>query len=184
MAENRLTKKVFLWDKQLNDSNQITSWSSELKCIFRNSNPFNIKSTTTEMQQIFKIKQQNYLKAECEIKPKLRTFTKIKNFQEIPAYIVKPLTFVKRRSIGKTRLGSLQIRLETGRFSRPVLEEHLRICLVCDQVNHGGQQIEKNVNNLEQCEQLSIVLNHPENVKPTSQILISAFDMRSQIINQ
>ena len=140
----------------------------------------------------------------------MRTFTKIKFFQEIPAYIVKPLTFVQRRCIGKTRLGSLQIRLETGRFSRPVLEEHLRICLVCDQVNHGGQQIEnehhfificgsynilriewlnkltvpENFNNLEQCEQLSIVLNHPENVKPTSQFLISAFDMRSKIINK
>ena len=28
MAENRLTKKVFLWDKHLNDSNRISSWSS------------------------------------------------------------------------------------------------------------------------------------------------------------
>ena len=64
MGENRLTKKVFLWDKQLIDSNQITSWSSELKCIFsdcnmldiyENCNPFNIKSTMTGMQQIFKI---------------------------------------------------------------------------------------------------------------------------------
>lgn len=85
MGENRRTKEVFLWDKQLNDSNQITSWSSEIKCIFSdcnmldiygNCNPFNMKSTTTEMQQIFKIKQQNYLKDECEIKPKLSLHSK------------------------------------------------------------------------------------------------------------
>ena len=199
---------------------QISSWSSELKSIFRecnmlniyeNCNPFSIKSTIAEMQLIFQTKQQNYLKAECETKPKLRTFTKIKNFQEIPAYIVKPLTFLQRRFIGKTRLGSLQIRLETGRFSRPILEEHLRICLVCDQVNHGGQQIDwewtsfhficgtysmlrrewlnkltvpQHFNYLDQCDQLKIVLNHPENVKPTSQFIISAFDMRSKIINK
>ena len=162
------------------------------------------------MQQLFKTKQQTYLKAECQIKPKLRTFMKIKNFTEIPAYIVKPLSFVQRRFIGKTRLGSLQIRLETGRFSRPVLEEHLRICLVCVQGNHGGHQVENehhfificrtydnlrrewlekitvpdNFNNLEQSEKLSIVLNHPDNVKPTSQFIISAFDMRSKIINK
>ena len=178
--------------------------------IYDNCNPFNIKSTIADMQQIFKTKQQNYLKEECEIKPKLRTFLKIKNFKEIPAYIVKPLTFLQRRSIGKTRLGSLQIRLETGRFSRPVLDEHLRICLVCDQVNHGGHQIEnehhfificstysmlrrewlnkltvpQDFNYLDQCDQLKIVLNHPENVKPTSQFIISAFDMRSKTINK
>ena len=105
MAENRLTKKAFLWDKELNDSNQISFWSSEIKCIFSDCNmlhiydncsPFNVKSTTTEMQQLFKTKQQTYLKAECQIKPKLRTFMKIKNFTEIPAYIVKPLSFVQR----------------------------------------------------------------------------------------
>ena len=221
MSENRLTKKVFLWDKNLNDSNQMSSWSSEIKSIFSDCNmlhiydncsPFNVKSTTTEMQLLFKIQQQNYLKAECQTKPKLRTFIKIKNFSEIPAYIVKPLSFVQRRHIGKTRLGSLQIRLETGRYSRPVLEEHLRTCLVCVQGNHEGHQdqvenehhfificrtyanlrrewLEKitvpdNFDNLEQCEQLSIVLNHPDNVKLTSQFVISAFDMRSKVINK
>ena len=162
------------------------------------------------MQEIFKIQQQNYLKAACQVKPKLRTFIKIKNFTEIPAYVVKPLSFVQRRFIGKTRLGSLQIRLETGRYSRPVLAEHLRICLICDQGNPPEGQIENehhfificstydnlrrewlnkisvpaNFSTLEKCEQLSIVLNHPDNVKPTSQFLISAFDMRSKIINK
>ena len=41
-----------------------------------------------------------------------------------------------------------------------------------------------NFNNLEHSEKLSIVLNHPDTVKPTSQFIISAFDMRSKIINK
>ena len=41
-----------------------------------------------------------------------------------------------------------------------------------------------NFNTLDKYEQLSIVLNHPDNVKPTSQYLISAFDTRSKIINK
>ena len=193
MGENRLTKKVFLWDKQLNDANQISSWSSEIKSIFSECNmlniydtcsPFNIKSTINEMQQIFKTKQQMYLKAECESKPKLRTFSKIKNFQEIPAYIVKPLTFLQRRFIGKTRLGSLQIRLETGRFSRPVLEEHLRICLVCDQVNHGGQQIENEHHFIFICSTYNTLRRELLKKLTIPQFIISAFDMRSKIINK
>ena len=183
MGENRLTKKVFLWDKQLNDSNQLSSWSSEIKSIFsdcnmldiyENCSPFNVKSTTTEMQEIFKTQQQNYLKAECQEKPKLRTFIKIKNFTEIPAYVVKPLSFVQRRFIGKTRLGSLQIRLETGRYSRPVLAEHLRICLICDQGNPEGQQIENEHHFIFICstyDNLRIPVN-------------CAFYMRSKIVNE
>ena len=42
MADNRLTRKVFLWDKQLNDSNQISSWSSEIKSIFSDCNMLHI----------------------------------------------------------------------------------------------------------------------------------------------
>ena len=45
-------------------------------------------------------------------------------------------------------------------------------------------KLEGNFNTLEHSEQLRIVLNHPDNVKPKSQSLIRAFDMRSKIINK
>ena len=218
MDESRLTRKIFNWDRQLNDANVISSWSTEVKNIFYECNmatmyddinPFAIKCTTTKMQEIFLKKQQTYLKAECESKPKLRTFVQFKNFFEIPPYVVKPLSFVQKKFISKTRLGSLPIRLETGRFSRPRLEEHLRICLVCDQGAFGDQNVEnehhyifvcrayenlratwlsklnlpENFGGLQDFEQLGIVLNKAENVKLTSQFLIDAYDMRSKILN-
>ena len=89
MDENRLTRKIFNWDRQLNESNTVSSWSNEVKSIFSecnmnsfydNINPFAVKCTITKMHEISLSKQQNYLKAECEIKPKLRTFVKFKNF--------------------------------------------------------------------------------------------------------
>ena len=58
-----------------------------------------------------------------------------KMFQEQPAYISKPLTFHQRRSIAKTRLGCLPVRLETGRYSIPRLPEEERVCLVCKPPN-------------------------------------------------
>ena len=69
-----------------------------------------------------------------------------------------------------------------------VKNEHHFIFICCTYDNLRREWLEKitvpdNFNNLEQCEKLSIVLNHPDNVKPTSQFIISAFDMRSKIIN-
>ena len=218
MDENRLMRKIFNWDRQLNESNTISSWSNEVKSIFSecnmisfydNTNPFAVKCTITKMHEIFLSKQHYYLKAECETKPKLRTFVKFKNFFGIPSYVLKPLSFVQKKFISKTRLGSLPIRLETGRFSRPILEEHLRICLICNQGAFGGQNVENehhfifvcgayatireiwmsklilpvNFEGLQENEQLGLVLNDANNVKLTSQFLIDAYDMRSKILN-
>ena len=36
--DNRLMKKVFLWDKHLNESNLLKSWSSEVQSILYNNN--------------------------------------------------------------------------------------------------------------------------------------------------
>ena len=77
---------------------------------------------------------------ECSEKPKLRTFVKFKDFTNTPAYLTKPLSFVQRKVVAKTRLGCLEIRLETGQWVRPRLTEEERICLVCENV-------EKNVEN-------------------------------------
>jgi hypothetical protein len=69
MDENRLTRKIFNWDRQLNESNTVLSWSNEVKSIFsecnmnsfyENINPFAVKCTVTKMHEIFLSKQQNY----------------------------------------------------------------------------------------------------------------------------
>jgi hypothetical protein len=83
------------------------------------------------MKESFKNCQQSYLKAECQSKPKLRTFNLFKSFDCLPSYISKPLSFIQRKFIGKIRTGSLALRIELGRFSRPRLPEHERVCLAC-----------------------------------------------------
>ena len=87
------------------------------------------------MKATFTSMQSEYLSGECAQKPKLRTFNLFKNFQEQPAYITKPLSFHQRRSIAKTRLGCLPLRLETGRYSIPRIPEEDRKCLVCRSQN-------------------------------------------------
>ena len=42
MDANRLTRKVFNWDRQLNETNEISSWSSEVKSIFSECNMIRI----------------------------------------------------------------------------------------------------------------------------------------------
>ena len=219
MEENRLTKQVFLWDKTLNESNLVESWSSELKSIFYENDlnhiydraeVFPLKLTINSIKEKFKNCQKSYLRAECESKPKLRTFNLFKSFDCLPAYISKPLSFMQRKFIGKIRTGSLALRIEQGRFSRPRLPEHERVCLVCTSddnlENVVNQEVEdefhyifscnrydairtlwlsklslpENFSNFEKSEKLKFVLNEPDNVKLTAQFIIDAYQIRSK----
>ena len=222
MDNSRLTKKVYLWDRSINDAGEMSSWSSETKKIFYKCNlnniydhnrPFSLKCTLETMREHFKIDQANYLKQECEQKPKLRTFMTFKQFNVMPAYVTKPLTFLQKKHLSKLRLGSLELRIESGRFSRPRLEINERICLVCRDNNLRldlDPQVETeahflflcahysnlrdtwlesvikpaNFENLDEGSKLSIVLNVPENVKKTAQFIIDAYNMRSKMLNK
>ena len=140
MDNSKLAKKIFLWDRALNENDIIKTWSSEVQSIFEQTNQlaiyssnnvFCLKTTVGDMTSSLKIKQQDYLTNECGFMPKLRTFNLFKDFQDQPAYITKPLTFHLRRMLARTRLGCLPLRVETGRYSVPRLPEHQRTCLVC-----------------------------------------------------
>ena len=219
MEDCRLTKKVFLWDRKLNDTNVIYSWSSEIKSIFYSSGLnfsfncseiFPLKQTIAQLKLKFSELQQSELKAECLTKPKLRTFNTFKDFSCLPSYVSKPLTFIQRKFISKTRTGCLSIRIELGRFSRPPLPENERICLAC-KVDHNSRptpaieneyhfifvcnryneirsswipklDLPSNFDNLQECEKLQIVLNVQHNVKLTAQFIVDAYHIRSKII--
>ena len=144
MPDSRLTKKIFIWDRHLNETGEIFSWSSEIKTIldscampdiYSNNTVFPLKCTIKNVKEALKRKQQTILQMDCTSKPKLRTFITFKDFSILPSYITKPLSFQQRKSIAKLRLGSLEIRLETGRYNRPRLEEYQRTCLVCADMN-------------------------------------------------
>ena len=144
MNHKRLTKRVFLWDKKLNTDKVLNSWYSEVEAIFTANNQsailesgavFDLKHIVEKLQNAMLLTQQTSLKTQCVEKPKLRTFVKFKDFATTPSYLTKPLSFIQRKFLAKTRLGCLEIRLETGRYARPSLPEEARTCLVCPNAN-------------------------------------------------
>ena len=152
------------------------------------------------------VKQAVQLKEICQAKPKLRTFMNFKDFGSIPSYITKPMPFICRKYLALTRLSNLGIRIETGRFERPRLEANQRFCPSCK----DGTKIEDEFHLIFQCvsytemranwlrnlklpenfaeeeasEKLKVVLNDPENVKPTGQFIIDAYNYRSKIVKK
>ena len=222
MDDSRLTKQIFLWDKELNQRNIVSTWCSEVRGIFTSCNasemfessrPFDLKLFVASMKEAFTNQQNEYLSTECGEKPKLRTFNLFKDFQAAPVFTYKPLSFPHRRMMAKLRLGCLPLRIETGRYSIPRLPERERKCLVCR--NHetlldpsDPESIENEAHYLFQCaayvnerevwygkmslpdnfgaldfqQKFKIVLNHPENIKPTANFILNAYNIRSKII--
>ena len=136
MPEHRLCKKIFKWDNCLD----LNNWSNEVKLIlyqckqnavFDTGQPFNLQNVLEKIKTEFQKSQRFSLELESLNKPKLRTFLTIKDFEKVPAYITKPLSFIQRKFLAKCRLGCLPIRLETGRFCRPILAENERVSQVC-----------------------------------------------------
>ena len=83
MDNERLTKKVFIWDKALNDQNLVSTWNSEMKDIFSDCNldllftlgvSFDVKFTVQYMREKFIDIQARSLSEKCGHYPKLRTF--------------------------------------------------------------------------------------------------------------
>ena len=222
MDNSRLTKQVYLWDKSLNEGNIISSWCSEVKSVFSSCDltsvfdtgrPFPLKCTLEKINKKFKIDQAQYLKAECEQMPKLRTFLTFKQFDKMPAFVTKPLSFFQRKALAKIRLGSLELRIESGRFSRPGLQVHERVCLLCRDSRQADGLVPsvetefhfifacthfntlrsswletlvkpENFNNLSDGEKLGLALNEAQNIKPTAQFITRAYSMRSKVLNK
>ena len=143
-------------------------------------------------------KQQILVENVCRNKPKLRTFVTFKDFKSISPHVYKPLSFLERKTISKTRLGILPIRLETARYLRPVVPEEQRLCycnsgepesefhvlFICEKYSNLKQlwmnRLTKpdNFDAMSKPDQFKIVLNEPRNVKYTAQFLIDMLDLR------
>jgi len=205
---NRLLYKVYIWDRKLNETNDINTWSAEIKSIlydnnlgyvYENQQIFSTKNVIDQLKtSMYKTQQQMFI-TECENKPKLRTFMLFKDFETLPPHIGKPLTFIERKIISRLRLGILPIRIETARYIRPILPENERLCYcnsgqiesechvlfsccMYNDLRHVWLNklcIPENFRQLSEQEKLKIVLNKPENVKQTSQYLIALMDLRS-----
>ena len=214
MENGRLAKLIFNWDLQFSEHNNLDTWATEIKTIFETNNLLHFFQTqnTCSISAISNLKESLFLKQTVELKnkcldkPKLRTFITFKDFGSTPCYLTIPMSFLVRKFLALTRLSNLGIRLETGRYERPRLEEHLRLCPAClDRVSVENeihvlffcriyeelrqawlQKLVKpeNFMQLEACEKLKIVLNEANNVKATGQFIIDLYDVRSKIVNK
>ena len=214
MDASRLTKQIYFWDKSFFETLNIQTWSSEVRDILIQHNLNHIfnpevnfcpSSVIDKLKESQAIKQKFDLKTRCLDKPKLRTFVTFKDFDSKPSYLTIPMSFICRKYLALIRLSNLAIRIETGRFERPRIEENFRLCQVCldgvsiENENHvifkctsynnirmswlSKIKTPENFCDLAISEKLKVVLNWPENVKLTSQFLIDAFNKRSKIIN-
>jgi hypothetical protein len=210
---HRLMYRVFKWDQYLNDSEHISTWSTEIRSILYENNMnhvydvqqiFPVKDIVSKLKLSLLQKQQQLVQIECESKPKLRSFITFKDYKSLPPHVGKPLSFLERKTISKLRLGILPIRLETARYLRPVVPENQRFCYC----NSGEIESEFHVlficrkyDNLREAwltklskpdhflelspqDKFKLVLNDPSNVKPTAQYLISLLDLRRLLNDQ
>ena len=67
------------------------------------------RSMCQSKQNYLLFKDQQKLKNSC-VMPKLRTYNLIAEFSSPKAYLLKPLSFLQRKSVAKLRLGVLPIR--------------------------------------------------------------------------
>ena len=140
LPDSRITKRIFLWDLQISERSNFSTWSKECKEILNRNdlsdvftqNIFDVKVVTNALKAKLALKDQLKLKNQAKGLPKLRTFCQISDFSFEKSYLSKPLSFVQRKALAKFRIGVLQIRIETGRYERPKKSHLERICKQCD----------------------------------------------------
>jgi len=206
-TKNRLLVKVYNWDKNLNESGRIFTWTSEVKeilqshdllSIYEKEQIFPIKNTIKMLKESMEKAQKELVKYECERKPKLRTFLTFKQFGSLPPHVGKPLSFLERKMISKLRLGILPLRMETARYERPIIPENERLCYcqsgaieseyhvliecsVYDDLRDiwmNSMTLPENFCNLCSGGKLNEVLNVAVNLRHTAKYLLSVMDRR------
>ena len=209
MSDDRLTKRVFLWDLNLTESNKsISTWSREVKDILsRNNlvssfslNPFDIKLIVESLKNSLKQKDLGRLHAESLNAAKLRTYVHVSGNSTSKTYLGKPLSHIQRKYMAKLRLGILPLRLESGRYERPQLNASNRVCkqcllgeveneehfmLKCPKHSFRRNLLFSSIKNLDiftsmnNLDKLKFLLNDPDIVKSSSQFIIDSFHSRS-----
>ena len=106
---------------------------------------------------------------DCQNSPKLRTYNSLfspdisYNFDT--SYTRHILPFIHRKRLAQLRLGCLPLRVETDRFTRPIVPSHERFCLqpLCsnttDSLPDENKQIEDEFHFLIKCRQYDQLRN-------------------------
>ena len=130
MNDDRLTKKVFLWDKQ----KCMRNWSSEIKEVlcsiglehaFMTNSPIDLKIMADSLHE----KTSNTWCQEIFDVPKLRTYVCFKSNYCTENYVTNVTNRQHRSVLAQFRCGILPLKVETGRYQNIPLE--YRLCIVC-----------------------------------------------------
>ena len=130
MKDDRLTKKIFMWDYK-----QKNGWCSEISKIFHK---FNLGQKFSDKQfcdlRVITKKVNETMgdqwKTEVDQKPKLRTYKLFKNeFKTSNSVFINNRS--KRSLLSRFRLGILALRIETGRWYQGI-DANLRLCKICN----------------------------------------------------
>ena len=130
MPDNRLTKKVFLWDKDLSSKN----WSSEIKRLLADIGlseyfdlymPVDLNTVKNNLYDAHCIKWKN----DIVNVSKLKTLHLCKGHCGEEPYLSKVTNRQHRSVLAQFRCGILPLKIETGRFQN--IPKELRLCCFC-----------------------------------------------------
>ena len=130
MNPNRLTTRIFEWDKAVCNRN----WSEEVYSIlekvgmddlFFSKSLVDTNCVQCKLQQL----EQKQWEENRFTKMKLRYYNMFKNCIEPECYVAANSSKVKRSVLAQFRAGILPLAIETGRFRNLDVEQ--RVCLIC-----------------------------------------------------
>lgn len=131
MDEDRLTKRVLLWEKGV----RTHGWANDVKCIldtcsllefYDQNQPVSTNLVWARLHDIECTQWKNSLSSF----PKLRTYVNFKNEYSVEPYVQNIMNKKYRSVLAKLRCGILPLAIETGRWKSTPLEE--RVCVLCN----------------------------------------------------
>ena len=151
MDDNRLTKRVYLWDKKLKKCN----WTTDVNRILKDCNldhlicndPLSLMSKNDIIKAVnanLESKQKRKWEKEVASQNKLRFYRIFKSDFNVEQFIKINLPISHRSLLAQLRYGILPLRIETGRFTNLPVNE--RKCVFC-----SDDKVESEVHFLFEC---------------------------------
>ena len=129
----------------------MSTWSSEIGDIISKNHLSDIvfnqpsKIVLSMLKNSLFSRDQQLQRRECLKSDKLRTYNTLFDpfvpHESVIAYTRQCLPFILRKRLSQLRLGCLPIRIESDRYTRPIVHRDLRYCL--------QPKCKNNVNNLD-----------------------------------
>ncbi len=136
MDNDRLTKRVFSWDREQHALTNKSNFSSQARQILieleRNNCYTNLGTVNiTDMKSIVYEHDKSNWSNGVKDKPKLDFLSDIKTEMGVEPFVKINISKYERSLLAQWRYGILQIRLETGRYCNEKRED--RLCKVCNE---------------------------------------------------